>query len=262
MLAPRLRRRFRGGSTPHTPHAPLRSALKLAYDDHGSGPAVVLLHGGGSGRATWSGFAGLLRYRRIIVPDLRGHGDSPRAGEYPLSGFADDVVELLDHLALDEVALVGHSLGAFTAALVAQRQPARVTRLVLEDPPAPPGSFSRARLVLSGLALRGRAFDPRALRSAVTQLRQPQPDWWAGLRRITAPTLVLSGGSRSHISPARLAELAAAIPECRLVTVPVGHRIHSTAPAAFSAEVLPFLCPDPVSGSDVPDENRSEGSPP
>ncbi|MET7399971.1 alpha/beta hydrolase [Dactylosporangium sp. NPDC005572] len=236
--------------------------MKLAYDDHGSGPAVVLLHGGGSGRATWSGFTGSLRYCRIIVPDLRGHGDSPQAADYPLSGHADDVIELLDHLGLDEVALVGHSLGGYTAALVAQRQPARVTRLVLEDPPAPPGSFSRLRLALSGLALRGRAFDPRALRAAVTQLRRPQPEWWAGLGRITAPTLLLSGGPQSHISPARLAEVAAALPDCRLVTIPVGHRIHSLAPAEFSAEVLPFLCPDPVAGSDVPDENRSEGSPP
>ncbi|GAA2644542.1 alpha/beta hydrolase [Dactylosporangium fulvum] len=239
--------------------------MKLFHDTFGDGPPVALLHGGGSGRATWAGFVGALTGFRAVTPDLRGHGASPRAAGYPLSGYADDVIELLDDLGLDRVTLIGHSLGGFTASLVAQRQPDRVTRLVLEDPPAPPrhgtasGGFSRARLALAGVAgglsLR-RRFDKQALLSAITQLREPQPDWWEALPAISAPTLLLSGGPKSHIPPAGLAAVAEAVPDCRLVTVPVGHRIHSTAPVRFRETVLPFLRPDTSGGTDVSGEMR------
>ncbi|HEV7711637.1 MAG TPA: alpha/beta fold hydrolase, partial [Asanoa sp.] len=116
-------------------------SIVLRYFDEGDPAAapVVLLHGGGSSAATWDRFAAALvaAGRRTIAVDLRGHGGSSRAASYPLAGFADDITGLLDGLGLDRVALVGHSLGAHAASLVAQRQPDRVTHLVLEEPPVP-----------------------------------------------------------------------------------------------------------------------------
>ncbi|MER7278140.1 alpha/beta hydrolase [Dactylosporangium sp. NPDC000244] len=224
--------------------------MRLARNDTGgSGPAIVLVHGGGSGRGTWDAFTGELAGWRVVAPDLRGHGESPRCAEYTLECHADDVAGLLDELDLDAPVLVGHSLGAFAASLVAQRHPDRVARLVLEDPPAPPrdgvraGGFSRARLAVSALAggLSRRSFDRNALMSAIHQLREPNPSWWAGLEKIQAPSLVLSGGPKSHIPPARLASVAAAIPAAELVTIPVGHRIHSTALPEFTTAVKAFL---------------------
>ncbi|MFI5916181.1 alpha/beta fold hydrolase [Dactylosporangium sp. NPDC051541] len=226
--------------------------MRLARNDTGrtqGDNAIVLLHGGGSGRGTWDAFTRQVRGRRVIAPDLRGHGESPRCEQYPLRGYADDVIELLGELGLEAPVLVGHSLGGFTATLVAQRRPDLVGRLVLEDPPAPPrtgvrsGGFSRAKLALSGLAggLSRRRFDRNALMSAIHQLREPNPAWWEGLQTIQAPSLVLSGGPKSHIPPASLEAVAAAIPVAELVTIPVGHRIHSTAPEEFAAVVLRFL---------------------
>ncbi|WP_433210313.1 alpha/beta fold hydrolase [Dactylosporangium sp. CS-047395] len=224
--------------------------MRLARTDTGGdGPPIVLLHGGGSGRGTWATFSRELAGWRVIAPDLRGHGESPRCAEYTLMDHADDVLELLDELDLDAPVLVGHSLGGFAAATVAQRHPDRVGRLVLEDPPAPPrdgvraGGFSRTKLALSALAggLSRRAFDRAALMSAIHDLREPNPSWWAGLEKIQAPSLVLSGGAKSHIPPERLAAVAAAIPDAELRTIPVGHRIHSTAPAQFAEVVLQFL---------------------
>jgi pimeloyl-ACP methyl ester carboxylesterase len=58
---------------------------------------------------------------------------------------------------------------------------------------------------------------------------------------ITAETLWLAGGPASIVDQARIAEAAAVMPSARVVEIPVGHRIHSEAPAEFAAAVVPFL---------------------
>jgi pimeloyl-ACP methyl ester carboxylesterase len=208
---------------------------------------------GSSSAATWDRLATALAAagRRTIAADLRGHGGSSRTPTYPLTGFRDDIVGLLDR-----VALVGHSLGAHTASLIAQQQPERITHLVLEKPPVParepsdPHGLSTARLLLPTLSLLAvrRRFDHKAVISAVRQLRIPDCAWWHALASITAPTLLISGGPRSHISPQRLAEMSSAIPYARLVTIPVGHRVHSHSPVRFHAAVVPFLTTGEGSG--------------
>lgn len=220
--------------------------------DTGTTP-VLLLHGGSSSAATWNALTAALvaAGRRVIAPDLRGHGGSSRTASYPLSGFRDDVLGLLDALSLPTVALIGHSLGGHAASLIAQQQADRVTRLVLEEPPAPPRTPAARHPPagqLLGMALGGldprRRYHRRAITSAIRQLREADPAWWDRLAAITAPTLVVSGGTTSHISPERLAEAAAAIPHARLVTIPVGHRVHSRAPAEYRDAVVPFLTAD------------------
>jgi len=226
--------------------------VRIAYVDQGDGPPVVLLHGMVSSGITWQPVIPVLRAagHRVIAPDLRGHGASDRPGRYRLADFHHDVHGLLDHLGLDAVDLVGHSLGGHVASLVAQQEPGRVWRLVIEDAPPPPRRPGQAattmqrrtdwrsvRRVLTAL----RTFDRAMARPVLTELRTPDPRWWERLPRITARTLLLSGGPTSHVSPPRLAEIAEAIPDCRLVTIPAGHRIHSLRPAEFCAHLVPFL---------------------
>ncbi|GAB7036409.1 MULTISPECIES: alpha/beta fold hydrolase [Catenuloplanes] len=227
--------------------------VTIAYRTAGDAgaPPVVLLHGGGSrGAASWDSVTVALAAAgtRPVALDLRGHGGSSRTRDYPLTGFRDDVLATMDALGLGTVSLVGHSLGAHTASLVAQGAPGRVTRLVLEDPPVPsrtPGVRSlpgwTLLLPMLGTAVRRGGFDRRALTRAVRQLREPDPAWWARLPSIVAPTLVIGGGPRSHVAAESLDGLVRALPDGRLVTIPAGHRVHSTAPAAFEAAVLPFL---------------------
>ena len=108
-----------------------------AIREAGSGRAIVLLHGIGSGAASWLQVAQGLRQRaRVIAWDAPGYGQSaplpmasPRAGDY-----AARLASLLDALALERCVLVGHSLGAMTAAAFAQRHPERVSELVLLSP--------------------------------------------------------------------------------------------------------------------------------
>jgi pimeloyl-ACP methyl ester carboxylesterase len=232
------------------------SDVTIRYREFGdpAAPPVVLLHGGASSAATWDRLAAALTAvgRRTIAADLRGHGGSSRTPSYPLAGFRDDILGLLDALALDRVALIGHSLGAHTATLIAQQQPERITHLVLEEPPVPAREptdthgLSTPRFLLPALGLLAirRGFDHRAVTSAVRQLRAPDSAWWHQLAVITAPTLLISGGPRSHISAQRLAEVACTIQHARLVTIPVGHRVHSHDPQRFQAAVIPFLSTD------------------
>ncbi|MHC1559364.1 alpha/beta fold hydrolase [Actinomycetospora sp. C-140] len=102
----------------------------LHHLDRGDGPPVVLLHAGALDHRLWEPqVAELARRRRVVVPDLRGHGWSPT----PDSPFrhADDVVALLRALDTGPAALVGISLGARTAVDVALEAPELVDRLVV-----------------------------------------------------------------------------------------------------------------------------------
>jgi pimeloyl-ACP methyl ester carboxylesterase len=227
------------------------AGTRIGYRSVGdaASPVAVLLHGGGSDASTWDRFAAVLAGAgwRTVAVDLPGHGRSGRLRTYTLAGYRDAVAGLLDALALDRPALVGHSLGAHTASLVAMDRP--VNRLVLEDPPAPsPGgepaaglSPARMAVLFAGSLLRRGRYHPRALTSAIRELRRPDPGWWQRLATITAPALVISGGPASHLAPRRTARVADALPDGRLVTIPVGHRVHSLAPEPFRDAVLPFM---------------------
>jgi pimeloyl-ACP methyl ester carboxylesterase len=75
-------------------------------------------------------------------------------------------------------------------------------------------------------------------------LNDADPEWWDRLPRITAPTLVVGGGSTSHIPQEELKALSKLIPGCRLVTIEgAGHEVHSARHEQFLAVVEEFLAP-------------------
>jgi pimeloyl-ACP methyl ester carboxylesterase len=87
----------------------------LAFDREGSGPPLMLLHGTNSSRSIWKPLLPLLfSEREIFSVDLPAHGQSPSSSFTP-PDWADEVATLLDHLALERVAVVGHSSGGWTA---------------------------------------------------------------------------------------------------------------------------------------------------
>ncbi|WP_371400985.1 alpha/beta fold hydrolase [Kribbella sp. NBC_00662] len=209
---------------------------------------LVCLHAGTSGPSTWDRFVPTfeeLGYR-VHCPTLLGHGSAPRRRPYRLDDFRDQVLREFD----GPITLVGNSLGAFVASAVAAAEPDRVERLVLEELPVPPRDphdsgpthlpMPAAALLLAGWLTRRRS-DPVLLRDVIADLRRPNPSWWAGLRTVQAPTLLLAGGPRSHLDQTRFDLVAKTMPTATVATIEAGHRIHSTAPDRWLDVVRTFL---------------------
>jgi pimeloyl-ACP methyl ester carboxylesterase len=138
-------------------------------------------------------------------------------------------------------------MGGIVAYLFAGQHPERVGRLVLEDVAAP---LPRKRTVPA--RPEGElAYDWEMVLAIRRQIDDPDPTWLEQLSGITAATLVVGGGSRSHIPQDRVAELARRIRGGRSVTIPAGHLIHDAEPDAFMEAVLMFLRPAEAPGRNV-----------
>jgi 3-oxoadipate enol-lactonase len=107
--------------------------VPLAYDDSGSGPCVVLIHGHPFNRSLCAPqLAALQADFRILAPDLRGFGDSPvTPGTVTMREFAADIEALLDGLSISTAAIVGLSTGGLVAMELAVTRPERYWALGL-----------------------------------------------------------------------------------------------------------------------------------
>ncbi len=100
----------------------------------GGAAAVLLVHGVTAHHGSWFAVADAAPDLDLVAPDLRGRGGSRTLpGPAGMREHADDLARLLDHLGLDHVVVVGHSMGAFVSVVLADRHPDRVERLVLVD---------------------------------------------------------------------------------------------------------------------------------
>lgn len=214
--------------------------MRLVYDVSGAAdaPPMVLLHALGDRAAAWAPVLGQFAASfRVFALDLRGHGDSDWPGDYSFELMCRDVLGFLDQLSLSTVTLVGHSMGGAVAYLVAMRQPERVRRLIVEDVPPP---FPRDRAAPERPA-QPLDFDWAVVPAIIGEVNQGDEAAWAGLTRITAPTLLVGGGPDSHIPQDKLSAVASRIPSCDLVTIPAGHNVHAAQPTEFADVVLSWL---------------------
>ncbi|WP_304638638.1 alpha/beta fold hydrolase [Pseudomonas sp.] len=243
--------------------------VEIYYQEWGRGgasPPVVLHHGYvAHARANWV-WPGIVRRltaagRRVIALDARGHGRSGKPHDpayYGEARMAEDVSTLLDVLGLDEVDLVGYSMGAVVSLIVGSQEP-RIRRLVvagiggnsvrlpgMRARPNPRKAISDAMLARSIASVRNPALvgfrlmadmlwaDRRALAAQAAAFHGKR----IPLERITAPTLVLAG--RDDPFAARPNLLQQAIPDSRLITVPGNHTTALTK-SAFREAIAEFL---------------------
>jgi pimeloyl-ACP methyl ester carboxylesterase len=97
--------------------------MAIAFDSHGSGPPLVLLHGIGSRRAVWDPVVpALARERRVIAVDIPGFGDSPPNGAAPTAvGFAACLEDWFAEQGLGRPHVAGNSMGGAIALELARR---------------------------------------------------------------------------------------------------------------------------------------------
>jgi len=248
--------------------------MVIGYDDRGSGPALVLLHPFPFSRLIWSGVGdALARHFRVIAVDARGFGVTPLPpGRTTIADQADDLAALLDQLGLPRAAVLGMSMGGYTALAFAAQHPQRLTALVLcdtrADADAPAmraardGAIARIRDLGVGAYLPGsiprllspaappalhahvlaRAEDRAASLIAGIEALRDRPDRTKDLAGIRCPALVMRGAG-DQVTPAEAMQaMAAGLAGARFVTLPgAGHLSHLEAPGPFLDALIPFL---------------------
>jgi pimeloyl-ACP methyl ester carboxylesterase len=250
-----------------------RDGIKLHYEVHGSGPALILTHGYSSTSAMWKGqIDALSKQHKLVLWDLRGHGqsdypDDPSA--YSEAHTVADMAALLDEVGARQAIVGGLSLGGYMSLAFYRAHPERVTALLIIDTgPGFKKDDARAawnkrahdtgdRFEREGLAVlesasrerstvshRGASGLAHAARGMLTQrdarVIETLPD-------IRVPSLVVVGADDAPFLAAS-DYMAAKIPGAtKLVIAAAGHAVNIDQPQAFIDGVLPFL--DAVSKS-------------
>jgi pimeloyl-ACP methyl ester carboxylesterase len=238
-----------------------RDGAELAYREAGEGRPLVLIHGYFStATVNWVRYGHVstiaARGYRVIMPDLRGHGDSAKphdAAAYPPDVLTDDGFALIEHLGLTDYDLGGYSLGGRTTIRMLARgatpRRAIVAGMGLEGSLHAGGRSDHYRRILTNLGTFERgspqwmaeAFlktvggDPAALIHVLGAFVDTPHE---ALARIGMPTLVLMGAQDDDSGSAQA--LAAALPDGRYAVVPGNHMSAVTRPE-LGAAIADFL---------------------
>lgn len=255
--------------------------VELAFDEHGphGACALVLLHGSPADRRMWAPQAGEFAASgyRVILPDLRGHGQSPQGEtEVSVALLGEDVFALATELGLDEFVVGGLSTGALVAAQMALTHPGRIKGLLLAaarlDADSPEERARRlayaAEVRRAGLPGDVDAMLPRVLTSEtiasrpelVKQVRSMmeatsvearvqtlvavtnRADLRNRLGEIKAPTLVIVGTEDSITPPSSAKEIHRRVQGAFFQeVVGASHLVNMEAPGVFNQAVLNWL---------------------
>ena len=97
---------------------------KIAYEQEGKGPTIVLLHGFCEDSRVWDEFTpDLIDNHRIVTIDFPGFGSSERIPNITIEQMADAVAAVVNHLELSEIILIGHSMGGYVSLAFAEKHP-------------------------------------------------------------------------------------------------------------------------------------------
>lgn len=238
--------------------------VEIAYLDEGDGEPIVLVHGFASNKEVnwvqtrWLATLNGVR-RRVIAPDMRGHGASTKLydpADYHTAFMAADVRALLDHLGLGWADIMGYSMGARITAFLALNEPERVRSAILGglgirlvDGAGLPEGIASA-LEAPSLAdvhdPAGRVFrefaeetdsDRKALAACIRGSRQTLTPAEAG--RIDVPVLI-AVGTKDDVAGSPH-ELAALIPGAQAVDIPRRDHMRAVGDKVYKQSVLGFL---------------------
>jgi 3-oxoadipate enol-lactonase len=247
------------------------NGIELYYEVHGEGPTVVFCHGAGGNHLSWWQQIPVFReHFRCIVYDSRAFGRSLDVEGGGRQWFWQDLAGLLDHLGVEQTAIVAQSMGGRTAVPFAMRAPGRTWAIVLAGTNGgavteevrlaqdeykaslPKGSTLNDRALAPGYAERD---PPREfLFRSINRLNPKRPRDFlaipAGYRGSSAQRLVESGipilflvGEHDAIIPPDINRLChEAVPGSRYEVIKdAGHSAYFERPDEFNAAVMSFL---------------------
>jgi 3-oxoadipate enol-lactonase len=255
----------------------MAETVKLHYVERGRGMPVVLLHGFPFDHTIWQAQVEALHDSfRLILPDLRGHGQSPTpAGAYRMDLMAQDVFALLDDLNVERAVWVGHSMGGYITMAALRTAPERITgiglvathpladpedrragRLATADKVLTEGSSLVAQTMIKTIFAPGFDLDsPPARRLFDLMSRTPllgiagaqrgmaeRPDSVETLRNVRVPAVVIAGLGDQIVAPDMMLQMARDIPNARLVEIAgAGHVPMIEQPDATTAALRALL---------------------
>ena len=241
------------------------NGLDIAYDVHGAGPPLVLLHGATSvGRQDFAAQIPLFaRAFQIIVPEARSHGGTrwDAAAGFRYDWLVDDLAAFVDGLGLETFHLVGFSMGALTALQYAVRTPERLRTLAVvgittqreprlsvarrlmdpvradRDEPAWAAELGRRHDAGQGAGAWRTLLPAIASDIGVQPLLTPRD-----LRRIDVPTLVVCGDRDPFVPVDHAWGLSRQLVDGRLFVAPdCGHEVMSRRPGLFNEALAGFF---------------------
>ena len=231
------------------------------WDEHGRGAPVVLLHPGGADSRAWdTNLPALTAHFRVIRYDRRGQGRTPDVGgPITFDDMTTDAIRFLEVVVGGPAHLVGHSIGAPLALLVAQRRPDLVRSIVLSEGVAhhdgwKPGVLDAppedAEIYLASLYGEVSPHGPDHWPSVWSRLdaehhRSPGlgPD---DLAAIETPALLLFADGTSEVTEEHICELRTGLPNAQLAIIPnTDHGLPSDRPDTFANLVIAFLTEQP-----------------
>ncbi len=254
--------------------------VSLAYDEYGSGPPLLILHGLMGQARNWATVAKMFAADyRVLAVDLRNHGRSPWASGMTYEEMAEDVAALAEK-AGPPVKIIGHSMGGKVTMVTALKYSELVKKAVVVDISAIKHTFSpffgyfeaMLGLDLSAITRRGqadklladaipdqaeRAFLLLNLASTAESGLSWKPniqelynrlwdilDWPEHLfqHQNSGPTLFVAGGNSPYIQEDHKPDIARLFPAVQHAVIPdAGHWVHAEQPKAFHQLVADFL---------------------
>jgi pimeloyl-ACP methyl ester carboxylesterase len=254
--------------------------MRLFCRTYGEGKPLIILHGLLGMSDNWIMPAKeLSKTFKVILPDLRNHGNSPHSDDFNLQVLADDIVELIQTSGFELVYLLGHSLGGRIAMSVALQHPQLLEKLVVVD--IAPRKYSGNKSISNMIDVMSRVdfnklatltaieefltrhiTDPRVRNHAMKNLKKKTGggfEWKANLPIIvidietlmtpvyeeipfTKPALFIKGGASDFITDADMKPIFLHFPKATLRIIPnASHWVHADEPELFIEEVNAFL---------------------
>lgn len=235
--------------------------VRTWYDEHGSGKALVLMHGG-LVDARWfePNLAPLAERFHVYTPERRGHGHTPDVpGPITYQLMTEDTIAFLETVVREPADLVGHSDGAVVAMLVAMQRPDLVDRLVMisggfsKDGEAAPDAEWDVPAITQFLGPAYGEVSPdgedhfSVVATKVGEMAAEEPYLDASeLAKVTARSLVMFADD-DLVTLSHMIETFEALPDAELAIVPgTSHFLTQEKPHLVNELVLDFLTNEPV----------------